>query len=82
MSITVGGQPRLRSNIRGRFRHIELQLRHARLELPAGPAGWVEIAGKVMHARLDGRALPAAGGRIAIPARTQPAMLDLYREVA
>jgi len=35
-----------------------------------------------MHARLDGKGFQAAGDRIAIPARTQPAMLDLYREGA
>ncbi|HKF59718.1 MAG TPA: trehalase family glycosidase [Dongiaceae bacterium] len=80
MTITVGGEPRLSSNIRGRFRHIELEARHARLELPAGPAGWIEIAGRIMHARLDGKGIQAAGARIVIPARTQPAMLDLYRE--
>ena len=78
----MGGEPRLRSNIRGRFRHIELEARHARLELPAGPAGWARISGRVMHARLDGKAIQLAEGRIAIPARTQPAMLDVYREGA
>ncbi|HEX4572759.1 MAG TPA: trehalase family glycosidase [Dongiaceae bacterium] len=82
MSIAVGGQPRLRSNIRGRFRHIELEARHARLELPGGPVGWIEVSGRIMHARLDGKAIPAAEGRIAIPARTQPAVLDIYREGA
>ena len=80
MTITVGTQPLLRTNIRGRFHHIELQSRHARLELPAGQAGWIELAGRIMHARLDGKGIPAAGARIAIPARAQPAMLDLYRE--
>jgi putative isomerase len=83
MSITAAGRVHLRSNIRGRFRHIELQERHLRLELPAGPAGWIELpGGKILHARLGGKAIEAAAARIKLAARPAPALLELFREGA
>ena len=51
MSITTGGRLRLQTDIRGRFRHLDLGERHLRLELPAGPAGWIEIPGGKILAR-------------------------------
>jgi hypothetical protein len=83
MSITTGGSLRLQTDIRGRFRHLDLGERHLRLELPAGPAGWIEIpGGKILHARLDGKALSAAECRLAIPVRKKPLILELFREGA
>ena len=83
LSITTGGRLRLRTDIRGRFRHLELGDRHLRLELPEGTAGWIEIpGGKILQARLDGKAVSASDCRIAIPARKKPAILELFREGA
>lgn len=83
MSIVAGAHACLRTNIRGRFRHLELQRHLARLELPAGPAGWIELPGATaIHARLGGAAIDAGGARIAVPARDNPTMLELFREGA
>jgi putative isomerase len=83
LSITTGGRLRLRTDIRGRFRHLELGDRHLRLELPEGTAGWIEIpGGKILQARLDGKALSGADCRVAIPARKKPVILELFREGA
>src|SRR5262249_25601418 len=81
ISITVGGALRLRRDIRGRFRHLEIGARHVRLELPAGPAGWVEApGGRILHALLDGHALGAPDTRMRLPARPAPVILEIFRE--
>jgi hypothetical protein len=82
MTITsTGGRIWLRTDIRGRFRHIDLQVRLASLELPAGPAGWIEIpGGKPILARIDGKPIAAGKDRIAIPARDRVLRLELFRE--
>jgi putative isomerase len=83
ISITADGALRLRSDIRGRFRHIEIGDQHLRLELPAGPAGWIEApGGRNRQALLDGNALGADDARILVPARSAPVILEIFREAA
>jgi len=81
MTITAGGQVRLRTSLRGRLRQIELRARIASVEVPAGPAGWLEIPGPtVLLARLAGAPVAAPAGRIDLPARERPVTLELFRE--
>ena len=83
LTVTAGGRVRLRTSIRGRFTQIELQDRFAGVELPSGPAGWIEIPGnKPVLARLDGRKIAASEDRIEVPARSRPQRLELFRDSA
>jgi putative isomerase len=81
LTITADGVVRLKTSIRGRLSHIDLQARSARLELPPGPADWIEIPGsKVILARYEGQPIAARDGRFEIPARDRPGRLEILRE--
>jgi hypothetical protein len=83
LTITADRVVRLKTSIPGRLRQIDLQPGSAKLELPAGPAGWIEIPGaKLVLARFEGEAIAERDGRIEILARGRPGRLELFRESA
>ncbi len=83
LSVSADGRLVLRTDIRGRLRHVDLRPRLVRLELPSGAAGWIELpGGRILMARLAGNPIAAAGTRIEIPAREAALHLDVFREEA
>jgi mannosylglycerate hydrolase MGH1-like protein len=83
LTITAERMIRLSTSIRGRLRHIDLEAASARLELPPGPAGWIEIpGGRPILAKFEGEPIAEHDGRFEIPARDQAGKLEILREGA
>jgi putative isomerase len=83
LSISIGGEARLKTSITGRLSDLDLGPRAIGMRLPEGPAGWIELPGSaVLFARLDGQPIKAVGARFEIPARDRPQRLEVFREVA
>jgi putative isomerase len=80
LSVTVAGERRLATNLKGRITHIELGRNAASLLLPPGAAAWIELPGTpIAHATLDGRPIAAKGDRFEVPVRDRRRRLELLR---
>ena len=77
LTIHVDGRPLLRTNVRGRFRHLRLDWGKVRLDLPAsrpesGEAAWLELPGVAVEAVTGVRLGGSAG---AVSADREPAVV-------
>lgn len=89
LTLTLDGQPFLRSNLVGRFRHLGVSEQGIRMTLPAtagrGGMAWLELADcagrSILAARLAGNAIVPAqlpsGLRFDLPSRSEPALFEV-----
>jgi putative isomerase len=87
LTIAVGGQPVLRTNIRGRLRQLRLDAQLVAMRLPATDApAWIELPqldpARVVLARCGGMALApqaiAGGVRFELPSAGEAALFELF----
>jgi putative isomerase len=87
LTVAIAGRPVLRTNLRGRLRRLRVEPAAVSVLLPPGrDPGWLELpqvpSGRVALARCAGRplAVQASGGgiRLAVPPRSEAAMLELF----